>query len=232
MTKKNSTVNQEELHKFSSIADEWWDETGKFKPLHEINPVRLEYIIGQIKRNISKKEGITILDIGCGGGLVSIPLSKVGYDVTGLDASSENIKVAQSRNSKAKFICSSAEQLCEEGNKYDVVLALEVVEHVDNIDLFLNSCVKLLKKNGILIVSTINRTLKSLMFAKIGAEYVLGWLPKGTHQWDKFLTPTEVKSYVKTKVVDEAGMIYRPFSKKWEISDTDLSVNYFVTFRG
>lgn len=232
MSKKSSTVNKDELHKFSSIADEWWDETGKFKPLHEINPVRLEYIIAQIKRNISKKEGITVLDIGCGGGLVSIPLSKVGYDVTGLDASNENIKVAQSRNSKTNFICSSAEQLCEEGQKYDVVLALEVVEHVDNIELFLSSCNKLLKKNGILIVSTINRTFKSLMFAKIGAEYVLGWLPKGTHQWDKFLTPAEVKSFVKTKVVDESGMIYRPFSKRWEISDTDLSVNYFITFRG
>lgn len=232
MTKKNSTVNKDELHKFSSIADQWWDETGKFKPLHEINPVRLEYIINQIKRNISKKDGITVLDIGCGGGLVSIPLSKVGYEVTGLDASIENIKVAQSRNSNANFICSSAEQLCEEGNKYDVVLALEVVEHVDNIELFLASCSKLLKKNGILIVSTINRTLKSLMFAKIGAEYVLRWLPKGTHQWDKFLTPSEVKSFVKSKVVDESGMVYRPFSKVWVISDSDLSVNYFITFRG
>lgn len=233
MNKQNrSTVNKEELEKFSKIADEWWDETGKFKPLHEINPVRLEYLIRQIKSNTSStKENVKVLDIGCGGGLVSVPLSKVGYDVTGLDASIENIQIAKTRKSKAKFIPSTIEELAASDEKFNVVLALEVVEHVDNLELFINSCEKVLMKHGILIISTINRTLKSMLFAKIGAEYILRWLPVGTHSWDKFLKPEEIQGIVQSRKIDMTGMVYSPISRKWSLSDSDLAVNYFLTFR-
>ena len=203
---KNNTINKKEIEKFSKIAEEWWDPKGKFKPLHKFNPIRISYIKENIintfnlQKNDSSLKGIKILDIGCGGGLLSEPMARMGADVTGIDASEKNINVAklhaEKNELKIKYYCSSPENF-KTDDKFDVILNMEIIEHVDDVDFFLKSCAKLLKKNGIMFVATLNKTLKSYLFAIIGAEYVLGWLPIGTHEWEKFIKPEELINLTK-----------------------------------
>jgi 2-polyprenyl-6-hydroxyphenyl methylase / 3-demethylubiquinone-9 3-methyltransferase len=235
-----TTINKEEIQKFSKIADEWWDVQGKFKPLHMFNPTRIEYILDKITAhfNLDKKnklpiQGLKVLDIGCGGGLISEPMTRLGASVTGIDASEKNIKVASlhAKNNQLNinYLNMSPEQL-DEKEKYDVILNLEVVEHVDDLDLYLRSCQKLIKKNGLMFTATINRTLTSYIKAIVGAEYILRWLPIGTHDWSKFLKPEELqnkldKLNLSTKYI--SGLSFNPLLSKWKRSD-DLSVNYII----
>ena len=198
---KTSTINKKEIEKFSRIAEEWWDPTGKFKPLHKFNPIRISYIkekiISSFKLENSDKplQKIRLLDIGCGGGLLSEPMSRLGAEVTGIDASEKNIQVAKlhakKNNLKINYLAASPENL-KIDRKFDVILNMEIIEHVEDVDIFLKSCSSLLKKEGIMFVATINKTLKSYLFAIIGAEYILRWLPIGTHEWDKFIDPNDL----------------------------------------
>ena len=198
---KTSTINKKEIEKFSRIAEEWWDPTGKFKPLHKFNPIRISYIkekiISSFKLENSDKplKKIRLLDIGCGGGLLSEPMSRLGAEVTGIDASEKNIQVAKlhakKNNLKINYLAASPENL-KIDRKFDVILNMEIIEHVEDVDIFLKSCSSLLKKEGIMFVATINKTLKSYLFAIIGAEYILRWLPIGTHEWDKFIDPNDL----------------------------------------
>ena len=236
-----TSVNKKEIDKFSKMADEWWDPEGKFKPLHKFNPIRINYIKENIINNFKLKNktkpltGISILDIGCGGGLLSEPMSRMGAKVTGIDASDKNVKIAKLHSKKNKlninYLCSSPEKL-KIKKKFDVILNMEIVEHVEDIDFFLKSCSKLLKKNGIMFVATINRTLKSYLFAIIGAEYVLRWLPIGTHEWEKFITPDElIKIQKKNNLKLDAltGMKFNIIKDEWKISN-DQSINYIGKF--
>ena len=236
-----SSVNKKEIEKFSNMADEWWDPHGKFKPLHKFNPIRVKYIkeniIDQFKtRNKDKPlSGINILDIGCGGGLLSEPMHRLGANVTGIDASTRNIKIAKlhaNKNGlKINYICSSPEKL-KISKKFDVILNMEIVEHVEDISFFLKSCSKLLKKNGLMFVATINKTLKSYIFAIVGAEYVLRWLPIGTHEWEKFVKPEELKSILSKNNLSLKkfdGMHFNIIKDEWSITK-DLSVNYIAKF--
>ena len=236
-----TSVNKKEIDKFSKMADEWWDPEGKFKPLHKFNPTRIKYLKENIVYNFKLKNkskplsGIKILDIGCGGGLLSEPMSRMGANVTGIDASDKNIKIAKVHSKKNKlkinYLCSSPERL-KIGRKFDVILNMEIVEHVEDIDFFLKSCSKLLKKNGLMFVATINRTLKSYIFAIIGAEYVLRWLPIGTHEWEKFVKPEDLKKILKKynlSLNKLDGMNFNIIKDEWSISK-DLSVNYIGKF--
>ena len=236
-----TSINKKEIDKFSKIADEWWDPEGKFKPLHKFNPTRIKYIkdniINNFKlKNISKPlSGIKILDVGCGGGLLSEPMSRMGANVTGIDASDKNIKIAKLHSKKNKlkinYLCSSPEKL-NITQKFDVILNMEIVEHVDDIDFFLKSCSKLLKKNGLMFVATINKTLKSYIFAIVGAEYVLRWLPIGTHEWEKFVKPEDLKKILMKydlSLNKLEGMNFNILKEEWSISK-DLSVNYIAKF--
>ena len=234
-----SSVNKKEIEKFSKMADEWWDPSGKFKPLHKFNPIRIQYIkeniIGNFKLKNKKKplDKINILDIGCGGGLLSEPMTRLGASVTGIDASSKNINIAKhhakKNNLKINYICSSPEKL-KIKKKFDVILNMEIVEHVDDINFFINSCSKLLKKNGLMFVATLNKTLKSYMFAIIGAEYVLRWLPIGTHDWEKFVKPEDLKNILhknNLKLEKLDGMNFNIIKDEWSIS-SDTSINYIT----
>jgi 2-polyprenyl-6-hydroxyphenyl methylase/3-demethylubiquinone-9 3-methyltransferase len=235
-----TTVNQEEIQKFSKLADQWWDANGKFKPLHTFNPIRIKYIIDKCSSHfkLNKQENKTlsklkILDIGCGGGLVCEPLTRLGAQVTGIDASYKNIEVAKihakKSNLKIKYLNASPEKN-KINEKFDVILNLEVVEHVDNLDLFLKSSSELLKKNGIMFIATINRTFESYIKALIGAEYVLRWLPIGTHDWQKFLKPEEIEKKFKQLNLDKTdlnGLKFNIFSNNWSLS-SDCSVNYII----
>ncbi len=233
-----TTINKEEIQKFSKIADEWWDANGKFKPLHAFNPVRIEYIKNKcishfgLNKDLTKPlSSLNILDIGCGGGLITEPMCRMGAKVTGMDASSKNIQVAKlhakQNNLKIEYINSSPEKN-ELNGKFDVILNLEIVEHVENLDLFLKHSSKLIKKNGIMFVATINRTFQSYIKAIVGAEYILRWLPIGTHSWDKFLKPEEIEK----KLIDLNftklnldGIQYNIITREWYKS-RDCSVNY------
>ena len=234
-----SSVNKKEIEKFSKMADEWWDPSGKFKPLHKFNPIRIQYIkeniIGNFKLKNKKKplDKINILDIGCGGGLLSEPMTRLGANVTGIDASSKNINIAKhhakKNNLKINYICSSPEKL-KIKKKFDVILNMEIVEHVDDINFFINSCSKLLKKNGLMFVATLNKTLKSYMFAIIGAEYVLRWLPIGTHDWEKFVKPDDLKNILhknNLKLEKLDGMNFNIIKDEWSVS-SDTSINYIT----
>ncbi len=236
-----SSVNKIEIEKFSNMADEWWDPHGKFKPLHKFNPIRIKYIKENIIKQFKIKNknkplsGINILDIGCGGGLLSEPMCRLGADVTGIDASIKNIKIsklhAKKDNLKINYICSSPEKL-KISKKFDVILNMEIVEHVEDISFFLKSCSKLLNKNGLMFVATINKTLKSYVFAIVGAEYVLRWLPIGTHDWEKFVKPEELKEILSKnnlflKKLD--GMHFNIIKDEWSITN-DLSINYIAKF--
>ena len=234
-----SSVNKKEIEKFSKMADEWWDPSGKFKPLHKFNPIRIQYIkeniIGNFKLKNKKKplDKINILDIGCGGGLLSEPMTRLGGNVTGIDASSKNINIAKhhakKNNLKINYICSSPEKL-KIKKKFDVILNMEIVEHVDDINFFINSCSKLLKKNGLMFVATLNKTLKSYMFAIIGAEYVLRWLPIGTHDWEKFVKPVDLKNILhknNLKLEKLDGINFNIIKDEWSVS-SDTSINYIA----
>ena len=236
-----TSVNKKEIDKFSKMANEWWDPEGKFKPLHKFNPTRIKYIKENIIDNSKLKNkskplsGIKILDIGCGGGLLSEPMSRMGANVTGIDASDKNIKIAKLHSKKNKlkinYLCSSPEKLKIE-KKFDVILNMEIVEHVEDIDFFLKSCSKLLKKNGLMFVATINKTLKSYVFAIVGAEYVLRWLPIGTHEWEKFVKPEDLKKILMKYDLSQnklEGMNFNIIKDEWSIS-RDLSVNYIAKF--
>ena len=238
---KTNTINKKEIEKFSKIAEEWWDPDGKFKPLHNFNPIRISYIKENIIDTFNLKEknrvlsGIKILDIGCGGGLLSEPMSRLGAEVFGIDASNKNIEVAKiharKNNLDIKYFCASPENF-ETNTKFDVILNMEIVEHVEDVNFFLKSCSKLLKKNGIMFVATLNKTLKSYLFAIIGAEYILRWLPIGTHEWEKFIKPEKLihmsKEY-NLNLNDLKGVKLDLIKNKWKLS-SDKSVNYIAKF--
>ena len=236
-----TTINKEEIQKFSRLADEWWDVNGKFKPLHMFNPIRIEYITHMIMQHFkitnnktNYLNGLKILDIGCGGGLISEPMSRLGGEVTGIDASEKNIAVAKIHSKKSKlkinYLNSSPEQL-KSVEKFDVILNLEIVEHVENVNFYIKSCYSLLKKDGIMFTATLNRSLMSYLKAIIGAEYVLRWLPIGTHDWNKFIKPEELEKILhdeKFKTLDVSGLEFNPITSKWKKTD-NLSVNYIVS---
>ncbi len=238
---KTNTINKKEIEKFSKISEEWWDPNGKFKPLHNFNPIRISYLKENIIRtfNLQKKDkilsGIKILDIGCGGGLLSEPMSRLGAEVFGMDASEKNIEIAKIHAKKSglniKYFCSSPERF-ETNLKFDVILNMEIIEHVEDVGLFLKSSSRLLRKNGIMFVATLNKTLKSYLFAIIGAEYILKWLPIGTHEWEKFVKPEELvdisKKYNLT-LNDLKGVKLNLIKNIWELS-ADKSVNYIAKF--
>ena len=238
-----TTINQDEIQKFSTLADEWWDVNGKFKPLHMFNPIRIEYIRNSISQHFKKDlndslpfRDLKILDIGSGGGLVSEPMSRLGADVTGIDASEKNIKVstlhAKKSNLKIDYQIKSPEEL-DKKNYYDVVLSLEVIEHVQNVDFYLKTCCSLLKKGGLIFTATINRTLTSYIKAIIGAEYILRWLPIGTHDWNKFFKPKELEDKIiklNFKILETKGLQFNLFTQKWKKSE-DLSVNYIIAVK-
>jgi 2-polyprenyl-6-hydroxyphenyl methylase/3-demethylubiquinone-9 3-methyltransferase len=240
MSTATQTVDAAEVAKFEAMAAEWWDPNGKFKPLHMLNPCRLDYITSQIAAEFGRDlkadkpfDGLRILDIGCGGGLLSEPMARLGADVVGADAAERNIPVAQihaeQSGLKIDYRHTTAEALAAAGERFDVVLNMEVVEHVADPLGYLTACQELLKPGGLMICSTINRNPKSFAMAIVGAEYVMRWLPKGTHEWSKFITPDELFELIRQaglKPVDRKGFTFNPISWSWSISDRDLSVNY------
>ncbi|WP_372799818.1 bifunctional 2-polyprenyl-6-hydroxyphenol methylase/3-demethylubiquinol 3-O-methyltransferase UbiG [Paracoccus seriniphilus] len=240
-----TSIDPAEIAKFEAMAAEWWDPSGKFKPLHMMNPVRLDYIITQIcaefdrdRNGLRALEGLRILDIGCGGGLVSEPMARLGADVVGADAAEGNIAVAQVHADQQElaidYRATTAESLRDDGETFDVVLALEIVEHVADPATFIETCRDLVRPGGLVILSTINRTAKSFGAAIIGAEWIMRWLPKGTHDWQRFITPDELaqmSSGAGLAVADARGMVFNPITFGWKLSDRDLSVNYILTGR-
>ena len=239
---KSNTINKKEIEKFSRIASQWWDPNGKFKPLHNFNPIRIEYIKNSIIKHFKIKSStkslrkINILDIGCGGGLLSEPMCRLGANVVGIDASDKNIEVAKfhakKNNLKINYICSSPETLRID-KKFDVILNMEIIEHVDDIDYFIKKSSQLLKKNGLMFVATLNKTLKSYFFAIIGAEYILRWLPIGTHDWEKFVKPKdliEISKKNNLKIEELDGLKFDLLKNKWSISN-DKSINYIARFK-
>ncbi len=235
-----STIDPAEVAKFEAMAAQWWDVTGKFKPLHMMNPCRLDYIVEQIAsefdRDVTKRlpfKGLRLLDIGCGGGLLSEPMARMGARVVGADAAAGNIPVAQvhakQSNLNIDYRHTTAEALAKAGEEFDVILNMEVVEHVADPAAYLKACQQLLKPGGLMLCSTINRNAKSFAVAIVGAEYVMRWLPKGTHDWAKFITPDELYDLIRTaglRPVDRKGFVFNPLGWSWSISDRDLSVNY------
>ena len=237
-----NTINKKEIQKFSKIANEWWDPEGKFKPLHKFNPIRIKYIKDNIIQNFKIKsknaplKSLNILDIGCGGGLLSEPMCRLGGNVTAIDASKKNIDVAKfhSKENKLKieYLCASPEKL-KINKKFDIVLNMEVVEHVEDINLFLNKSSQLLKSNGLMFVATLNKTLESYIFAIVGAEYILRWLPIGTHEWDKFVEPSTLIEFAKKhglKLDKLNGMRFDILTNQWKLSE-NKSVNYIAMFK-
>ena len=235
-----TTIDAAEVAKFEAMAAEWWDPTGKFKPLHEMNPCRLDYITRQIAaefgRDLAQPEpfkGLRLLDIGCGGGLLSEPMARLGATVIGADAAARNIPVAQIHAEQSglqiNYRHTSAEALAEAGEQFDVVLNMEVVEHVADPLAYLTACQHLLKPGGLMVCSTLNRNAKSFAMAIVGAEWIMRWLPKGTHDWKKFITPDELLDLIRRAgldPVDRKGMVFNPISWRWSLSERDLSVNY------
>lgn len=241
--KNTSSVDISEIEKFTKMADNWWDKEGPFKPLHNFNPIRVEYITQKIcdhlniERSADCLKNINFLDVGCGGGLLCEPIRRLGGNVTGIDAAEKNIKIASIHSEKSNLDIDyrniTVEELVKENKKFDIVLTMEVVEHVADVENFLKNCSKLVKPNGLLFVATLNRTLKSFALAIVGAEYVLRWLPIGTHEWKKFLKPSEISTYVtdKTTILKESqGVSFNPLNKTWSLSG-DLSVNYMMLFK-
>jgi 2-polyprenyl-6-hydroxyphenyl methylase/3-demethylubiquinone-9 3-methyltransferase len=233
-----STVNAAEIAKFSAMADDWWNPDGDFRPLHKFNPVRLRYIRDQALRHFGRQEndrqplaGLTIVDIGCGGGLLTEPLSRLGAKVMGIDASGRNIAVATVHAGRMGLTIdyreTTSEALAAAGERFDIVLNMEVVEHVDNVPLYMQSCADLVAPGGLLFSATINRTLRALALAKFGAEYVLRWLPRGTHDWNRFLTPDELEALVTRnglRVIGRTGVVFHPLADEWRQSP-DMGVN-------
>ncbi len=236
-----STVDAGEVERFSALSAEWWNPNGKFRPLHKFNPVRLGYIRDQVAKRFSRDthaarplEGLRILDIGCGGGLLCEPMARLGAEVVGADASSTNIEVAKLHAAESGVIvdyrATTAEDLADADEKFDVILNMELVEHVADIELFVQKCGEMVKLGGIMFVATINRTFKALILAIIGAEYVLRWLPRGTHQYSKLVCPTELDKVLigaGLSPIDRTGVIYNPLAGRWQKS-RDIDVNYMV----
>jgi len=236
-----SSVVDAELKKFSDLAAQWWDPDGKFKTLHKFNPVRLAYIrehaCGHFDRDTTSLKpfsGLRVLDIGCGGGLLCEPMARLGADVVGADAAEKNVKTAAAHAAEfglaIDYRATTAEDLAAQGENFDIVLNMEVVEHVADMPAFIASCSSMVRPGGLMFVATLNRTLKAFGLAIIGAEYVLGWLPKGTHQWEKFITPAELTSAVHAsdlRVKDRAGVVYNPLADTWRRS-SDTDVNYMI----
>ena len=236
---ESNTINKLEIAKFSKIAEEWWNPNGKFKPLHNFNPIRIRYIKDNIIKDFNLKASdrplkkIDILDIGCGGGLLTEPMCRLGANVVGIDASKKNIEIAKLHAKKNKlkinYITASPEKL-KIKKKFDVILNMEIVENVEDFNFFINSCSKLLKKNGLMFVATLNKTLKSYIFAIVGAEYVLRWLPIGTHDWEKFVRPEDLKRILSKnnlKLEKLDGMNFNIIKDEWTVS-SDTSINYIV----
>ncbi|MCA0920311.1 bifunctional 2-polyprenyl-6-hydroxyphenol methylase/3-demethylubiquinol 3-O-methyltransferase UbiG [Pseudooceanicola nanhaiensis] len=240
MQTAQTTIDPAEVAKFEAMAAEWWDPHGKFKPLHMMNPVRLDYVTQQIAAEFDRDlrserpfEGLRLLDIGCGGGLLCEPMARLGAEVVGADAAERNIPVAQVHAEQSgleiDYRHTTAEAMAEAGEQFDVVLNMEVVEHVADPLAYLSACHDLLKPGGLHLCSTINRNPKSFAMAIVGAEWVMRWLPKGTHDWDKFITPDELYDLIRRagmEPVDRKGYVFNPVSWQWRISDRDLSVNY------
>lgn len=238
-----SSIDPAEVAKFQAMAAEWWDPQGKFKPLHMLNPTRLDYVTAQIAAQFGRDrdaalpfQGLSVLDIGCGGGLMSEPMARLGAAVTGADAAPGNIHVAQlhadQQGLDIDYRATTSEDLAAQGLKYDVVMALEIVEHVADPAQFIATCRDLVKPGGLMIQSTLNRTAKSFGAAIIGAEWIMRWLPKGTHDWRRFITPDELAQMTEAAqldVVDRCGMVFNPLGWSWSLSRRDLSVNYLIT---
>ncbi|WP_374991554.1 bifunctional 2-polyprenyl-6-hydroxyphenol methylase/3-demethylubiquinol 3-O-methyltransferase UbiG [Bradyrhizobium sp. LHD-71] len=236
-----STVDPAEVARFSKLSDEWWDPNGKMAPLHKINPLRIGWIrdaacrkFNRNPRSLASLEGLRILDIGCGAGLLSEPLARLGAQVIGIDPSESNIAAAKMHAARSSLLIDYRATSVEEmGNleRFDLVLAMEVVEHVTDVGLFLERCAALMKPSGMMVVSTLNRTVKSFALAIVGAEYVLRWLPRGTHQWSRFITPAELAQHLhksRLEVTEQTGVVYTPFADRWSLS-SDMDVNYMVT---
>jgi 2-polyprenyl-6-hydroxyphenyl methylase/3-demethylubiquinone-9 3-methyltransferase len=237
----DTTINADEVDKFSRMAEEWWSPNGKFKPIHKFNPVRLGYIreqaLGHFGRDGSVRrpfDGLRVLDIGCGGGLLSEPLTRLGAVVIGADAAERNIAIASHHAALSgldiDYRVTTAEALAEAGERFDIVLNMEVVEHVDNVPLYMKSCAALVAPGGLIFTATINRTLRALGLAIFGAEYVLHWLPRGTHSYEKFLTPDEIRALLTRnglKITDQTGVVFHPLADEWRLSP-DMGVNYMV----
>ncbi len=235
------SIDATEVAKFSAIADEWWDPTGKFAPLHKFNPVRLAFIrdvvadhFGRDPRSLVPFDGLSLLDIGCGGGLLSEPMARLGFSVLGADASERNVKTASAHAAATgvpvTYRAATAETLAEEGMAFDVVLNMEVVEHVADLSSYVGSCARLVKPGGLMFVATLNKTLKSLALAKVGAEYVLGWLPRGTHDWSRFVEPAKLRAMLEGNgltIKKEQGVVFDPLSWSWKLS-SDTDVNYML----
>ncbi|MDA9532485.1 MULTISPECIES: bifunctional 2-polyprenyl-6-hydroxyphenol methylase/3-demethylubiquinol 3-O-methyltransferase UbiG [unclassified Bradyrhizobium] len=235
-----STVDAAEIAKFSKLSAEWWDPKGKMAPLHRINPLRLGYIrdaaCRKFERNVRSLNclgGLRVLDIGCGAGLLCEPLSRLGAQVIGIDPSQSNIAAAKLHADKSHlaidYRCTTVEEI-DPRERFDIVLAMEVVEHVTDVGVFLKRCASMLKPNGLMVVSTLNRNWKSFALAIVGAEYVLRWLPRGTHEWNKFVTPDELAKHLldnRLVITEQTGVVYSPFADKWTLS-SDMDVNYMV----
>ena len=236
-----STVDSAEVERFSRLAADWWAPRGPMAALHKLNPVRLAYIRDQAAarfahdpKTLDCLKGLRMLDIGCGGGILSEPLARLGADMIGVDPAEENVEAARAHAEEQgvaiDYRAGTAEALAEAGERFDVVLAMEVVEHVADIELFISTCASMVKPGGLMIAATLNRTLKSFALAIVGAEYVLRWLPRGTHKWDKFVTPQELESAIENtglRVIGERGVIYNPFADRWQLS-SDMDVNYML----
>lgn len=239
---KSATLDPEEIARFGAMADEWWDPTGKFRPLHKISPARLAFFREQICRHFGREfgaeealKGLSLIDVGCGGGLVAEPMAKQGANVTAIDPSENNIKAAkihaEQQGVKIDYRACKAEDVVENGETFDVVYVLEVVEHVPSVPEFTTLVSKLVAPGGLMVLSTINRTAKAFALAIVGAEYVLQWLPKGTHQWNRFVTPDELSEIVENAGLiprERNGLVFSPFKESWSIS-SDCDVNYFLT---
>ncbi len=228
-----STIDQNEINHFAKDSDNWWNENGAFKILHRMNPVRMEYIEGQILEHYNSMDSLNILDIGCGGGLVCEELVKLGAKVTGIDADANAIKAAKEHakisDLDIEYICGDAKDL---GKQYDVVIALEIIEHAVDVNSFIKLCKDRLKPEGLLIMSTLNRTAKSFALGIVAAEYILRWVPRNTHKWDKFVKPSEIAAYARTHNLlphDVTGLIFNPLRNEFELSKTDLAINYFIS---
>lgn len=245
MLDETNTVDDAEVAKFEAMAAEWWDPNGKFKPLHMLNPCRLDYITRQIAAEFGRDRaapspffGLRLLDIGCGGGLVAEPMARLGAEVVGADAAAGNIPVArihaEQQGLAIDYRQGTAEALAASGERFDTVLALEIVEHVADPQGFMTTCRDLLRPGGLIIASTLNRTARSFAMAIIGAEWVMRWLPKGTHEWSRFVTPDEMDGLMRAAgldPVDRKGMVFNPITWRWSLSDRDLAVNYIAAAR-
>jgi len=241
MTETATTVDPREVERFAALAAEWWNPRGKMRVLHKFNPVRLSYLrekitahFGRDARAIRPLEGLRLVDIGCGGGLISEPLARMGASVVGIDPAERNVRVAslhaQESGVPVEYRATTAEELADAGERFDVVLAMEVVEHVADIHLFLARAAEMVKPGGLLVAATLNRTKRSFALAIVGAEYVLGWLPRGTHDWNRFVTPDELQLALEAgglKVTDREGVVFNPLADEWRRS-SDLSVNYMM----